>query len=104
MKCTECSMEFVLKDVPLEDRVINAFSTSFKCPACWVLLKPDQRFEIVSNVSILIIGTSIFGFIFKDWLNIGLSYEITGCFGLLGILLWYINSKNIRLEVVIDSA
>lgn len=104
VKCPECSTEFVFKYVPIEDRVINAFSTSFKCPACGILLKPDQRFQIVSNVSILIIVTSFLVFVFKDLLDISLSYEVTGFFGLLGILLWYISSKKIRLEVVIDSA
>lgn len=97
VKCPECSSEFVFKNVPFEDRAMNVFSTSFKCPECRVLLKPDQRFKILSNISILIVVASIFGFLFKDLLSIGLSYEISVCFALFGMLLWYISSKNIRL-------
>ena len=102
MKCPECSTKFLFKNVPLEDRVINAFSTSFKCPECRILLKPDKKFEIVSNISILIITASILGLIFKDFLNIGLSYQIMVLIGGIGMLIWYINSKKTRLNKVIN--
>jgi hypothetical protein len=97
VKCPECSKKFKFKNVPFEDRVMNAFYTSFKCPKCRVLLKPDKRFQILSSLSLLIIALCVFGVLLQVWLNIGLSYEASGVLGLIGILLLYINSKNIRL-------
>ena len=97
MKCPKCSTTFKYLDVPNEDRVVNSFATSFKCPKCRVLLKPDQRFKIGSNLSLFLLAIGSFGFMFKVWLNIGLNYETSGFFGLAGVLLFYVNLKNIRL-------
>lgn len=97
MKCPECSKKFKFKNVPFQDRVMDAFSTSFKCPKCRVLLKPDQKFQIISNLSLLIIVLSVFGVLLQVWLNMGLSYMSSAVLCLIGILLWYINLKNIRL-------
>lgn len=97
MKCPECFKQFEFKSVPLEDRVMNKLSTSFICPRCRVLLKPDKRFELLSIVSLLMSALGVFSILFNVWLNIGLSYPVSVVFIVIGISIYYINFKNIRL-------
>ena len=100
MKCPECSKKFKFKNVPMEDRIINAFSTTFKCPECRILLKPDTKFQLLSNASLLIIMLCVLNVLFKTSLNIGLSDETTGILGLIGLLSGYIGFKKTKLLVV----
>ena len=97
MKCPECSKQFEFKSVPLEDRVMNKLSTSFICPRCRALLKPDKRFELLSIVSLLMLALGVFSILFKLWLNIGISYPVSVFFSIFGTSMYYINFKNIRL-------
>ncbi|MFT5759723.1 MAG: hypothetical protein ACI9LM_004490 [Alteromonadaceae bacterium] len=98
--CPNCSGKFEFKNISFEDRIIERLSTSFICPGCRVLLKPDRRYELLSLSSLLLIVLGVCGIVFKSSLNIEFGDSIFGGFSVTGVLLYYLSFKNIRLQII----
>lgn len=97
MKCPECSIQFKFKNIPFEDRITEKWSTAFLCPGCRAILKPDRKFEILSNVAIAVLAVGALGFLFRVWLDLGLTYPISGILAVIAIAIYWLSSANITL-------
>ncbi|TMO81457.1 hypothetical protein CWC16_03475 [Pseudoalteromonas sp. S3776] len=97
VKCPECSKQFKFKNIPIENRQMNKWSTSFFCPRCRVLLKPNKVFEVLNISSLSMVTLGIFSLLLKLWLTIEISFSISLALIITGVLLYYFSFKYLKL-------
>jgi hypothetical protein len=64
MKCPVCENTFKYREVPFEDRVIQARHTVFKCPYCSLWLKPAGYYSHLTIGGSVVAFIALFSFIF----------------------------------------
>ena len=65
MECPACENTFKYRNVPFEDRVIQARHTVFMCPYCSLWLKPAGYYSHLTIGGIVAAAIAIFSFIFN---------------------------------------